>query len=414
MRPTRRRTLLIFSQTFVPDPAAVGQHVADVAIAMARRGHRVIVYASARGYEDPTRTYPRRENLHGVEVRRLPLASFGKSSIPVRVVGTFLFMFQCLIAGLFTRRIDGIFFSTSPPLIGVIASIIHIVRDIPIAYWAMDLNPDQLIAMGKISPHGLIADFLESVNRFILRESALVIALDRFMADRLTSRIELPGQLLVLPPWSHDEQMRLPATHQTNAFRARHHLDGKFVVMYSGNHSPCHPLTTLLEAAVRLRENATIVFLFVGGGSGKREVESYIQQHQLTNVISLPYQPLAELGDSLSAADVHVVVLGDAMVGIVHPCKIYGAMTVARPILYLGPKPSHIGDLLDSGEIGVRVDHGDVEGAVAALRQLRENGTANLREMGAAAERLLQERHSQEMLRDRLCAALEVSLGLKD
>jgi colanic acid biosynthesis glycosyl transferase WcaI len=414
MRPTRRRTLLIFSQTFVPDPAAVGQHVADVAIAMARRGHRVIVYASARGYEDPTRTYPRRENLHGVEVRRLPLASFGKSSIPVRVVGTFLFMFQCLIAGLFTRRIDGIFFSTSPPLIGVIASIIHIVRDIPIAYWAMDLNPDQLIAMGKISPHGLIADFLESVNRFILRESALVIALDRFMADRLTSRIELPGQLLVLPPWSHDEQMRLPATHQTNAFRARHHLDGKFVVMYSGNHSPCHPLTTLLEAAVRLRENATIVFLFVGGGSGKREVESYIQQHQLTNVISLPYQPLAELGDSLSAADVHVVVLGDAMVGIVHPCKIYGAMTVARPILYLGPKPSHIGDLLDSGEIGVRVDHGDVEGAVAALRQLREKGTANLREMGAAAERVLQERHSQAMLRDRLCAALEVSLGLKD
>ncbi len=379
MRPARRHTLLIFSQTFVPDPAAVGQYVADVAVAMARRGHRVIVYASARGYEDPTRSYPRREDLHGVEVRRFGFASFGKSSIPRRVAGTFLFMLQCLCAGLFTRRIDGIFFSTSPPLIGVIAALVHLIRDIPIAYWAMDLNPDQLIALGKISPAGMTAEFLESVNRFILRESALVIALDRFMAERLRSRVALPGQLLVLPPWPHEEQIRVPATGAANAFRARYGLNGKFVVMYSGNHSPSNPLTTLLHAAVRLRGEAQIVFLFVGGGSGKREIERVIADHQLANVISLPYQPLNELGDSLSAADVHVVALGDPMVGIIHPCKIYGAMTVARPILYLGPKTSHIADLLEANEIGIHVAHGDVDGAVNAICRLRARDVSSLR-----------------------------------
>ena len=70
--------LLIFSQTFAPDPAAVGQHITDAAIAMARRGHRVRVYASSRGYEDPTRRYLLRENMQGVDVRRLRLSSFGK------------------------------------------------------------------------------------------------------------------------------------------------------------------------------------------------------------------------------------------------------------------------------------------------------------------------------------------------
>src|SRR5439155_2433474 len=44
-------------------------------------------------------------------------------------------------------------------------------------------------------------------------------------------------------------------------------LDDKFVVMYSGNHSPCHPLDTLLEAARRLEKERDIVFCFVGGGS---------------------------------------------------------------------------------------------------------------------------------------------------
>jgi hypothetical protein len=33
------------------------------------------------------------------------------------------------------------------------------------------------------------------------------------------------------------------------------------------------------------------------------------------------------------------------MVGIIHPCKIYGAMAAAKPILYFGPQPSHITDL---------------------------------------------------------------------
>src|SRR4051812_2130647 len=148
--PRRNNTLLIFSQVFVPDPASVGQHIADVASEMARRGHRVIVYTSARGYDDPTVKYPGRETLNGVEVRRLPLASFGKRSILTRIIGTVSFMTQALCAGLLARDLGGLFFSTSPPLVGVIATLVHWFRRVPIAYWLMDLNPDQLIALGKL------------------------------------------------------------------------------------------------------------------------------------------------------------------------------------------------------------------------------------------------------------------------
>src|SRR3954462_15723954 len=108
-------TVLVVSQTFVPDPASVGQHMADVAFELARRGHRVRVYASGRGYEDPTAVYPRREMLNGVDIRRFPLASFGKKSILLRVLGTAVFQIQAFFAALFTRRLAGIFFSTSPP-----------------------------------------------------------------------------------------------------------------------------------------------------------------------------------------------------------------------------------------------------------------------------------------------------------
>src|SRR5258706_10033703 len=202
-KPTRR-TMLIISQVFLPDPASVGQHMADVAIELARRGHRVRVYAANRGHEDPSLRYPPRETMQGVEVRRLALSSFGKKRIFTRVIGTVTFMIQAFFVALFTPRVDAIFFSTSPPLIGFVLSLAAMIRRVPVAYWAMDLNPDQLIAMGRIKPRGIAARGLEWVNRLILRRAALVVALDRFMADRLRPRAALAGKLLVMPPWPHE------------------------------------------------------------------------------------------------------------------------------------------------------------------------------------------------------------------
>ena len=401
----------MFSQTFVPDPASVGQHVADVAVEMARRGHRVIVYASNRGYEDPTRVYPSRENLHGADVRRLGLSSFGKKSIFTRGVGTASFLAQCLLIGLFSRNLGGILFSTSPPMIGIAATIISKLRRVPVAYWAMDLNPDQLIALGKLKPTDAGARLLEAANRFILRGASLVVALDRFMAERLERRVPLKGRLLVSPPWPHEEHVE-PVPHDENPFRIRHGLGGKFVVMYSGNHSPSNPLATILQATRAFKDEDDVRFLFVGGGLGKKEVEAFIREHNATNVLSLPYQPLADLRFSLSAADVHLVSLGDVMVGIIHPCKVYGAMTVGRPILFLGPRPSHISDLLDRHGFGVQVSHGDVEGAVRAVRQLRDTPPERRQAMGREAQAVLARSLSQSILCRIFCDAVEDKLDL--
>jgi colanic acid biosynthesis glycosyl transferase WcaI len=406
MDSNARKTLLVVSQTFAPDPAAVGQHMADVAFELGRRGHRVIVYTSNRGYEDPSIKYPARECRPGVEIRRLPFSSFGKKSLITRALGTFTFTVQCVLVALFTRDLGGIFFSTSPPLIGAAAALAKIVRRVPIAYWAMDLNPDQLIAMGKIGPRSLAARVLEGVNRFILRYTDVVIALDRFMVDRLAARDIDRSKMITVPPWSHDRHMKPPPDPAKNPFRLRHGLTGRFVVMYSGNHSPANPLRTLLEAAVRLRDDDSLRFVFIGGGLGKKEVEQTIREKELKNALSLPYQPLEELGNSLGAADVHIVSLGDNMVGIIHPCKIYGAMAVARPILYLGPRPSHVSDILDEHPVGWHVSHGDVDGCVGAILAAKQSSPQDLERMGAAARRILRNQLAQAMLCDRLCDVL--------
>ena len=156
--------------------------------------------------------------------------------------------------------------------------------------------------------------------------------------------------------------------------------------MYSGNHAAQHPLDTLLDAAERLEQDGDTLFLFIGGGVGKTAIVARIH-NGATNLMSLPFQPAEQLDNVLAAADVHVVSMGDSVVGIVHPCKIYGALAVGRPVLFLGPVESPPAELLAEFGTGRQVEHGNVDGAVAAIQELRSLDPETRAAMGQAAAR---------------------------
>ncbi len=391
----------------MPDPAAVGQYLADAAAQMARRGWRVVVLTANRGYDDPSVKYARRETIDGVEVRRLPFSSFGKRSILIRLLGGVVFVCQAVLRGLFTRGLSCVLVSTSPPMCPMAAVVIGRLRRVPIKYWAMDLNPDQMIALGRVSERSVFVKLFEWQNRLVLSRAADVVALDRFMAQRLVKKLpSAESKISVLPPWPIQEHLE-PIDHEHNPFRKEHGLEGKFVVMYSGNLSIASPVDTVLQAALRLQEERDLVFMFIGGGLGKKSVDDLIREHRPSNVVSLPYEPLERIRYSLSAADVHLVAVGEAIVGICHPCKVYGAMAVGRPLLLLGPDPCHVSDIITSHNIGWHISHGDVDAAVETIRRIAQTDRTELATMGAAAKGLVADRFSHAVLSSNFCSVLE-------
>ncbi|MEE8154739.1 MAG: glycosyltransferase family 4 protein [Phycisphaerales bacterium] len=403
-KPTK--TLLILSQVYPPDPTSVGQHIADVAEAMAKRGYNVLVLTANRGYNDPSVKYASKELRDGVNVRRLPLSSFGKRSILLRLLGQGSFVVQCIVRGLFVGRLSCLLVSTSPPMCSVAALLISIVRRRPVTYWLMDLNPDQMIEMGWIKASSPIVKIFNWFNRRILRRSTGIVALDRFMAERVLRKADVKDKLTVMPPWPHEGHLEVVA-HEDNPFRKEHGLDGKFVIMYSGNHSLCTPLRTVLEAALQLQDEPRLVFMFIGDGTGKKEVDDTIAEHQPNNIRSLPYQPLSQIKYSLSAADVHLVVVGPSEVGVRHPCKIYGAMALGRPILLLGPDPCHASDLVDENDLGWHIQHGDVDVAISTIKHMVDQDTGVLAEMGQRGKKIVNEQLSQDILCTRFCDIIE-------
>jgi colanic acid biosynthesis glycosyl transferase WcaI len=281
-------------------------------------------------------------------------------------------------------------------------------RGVPLKYWLMDLNPDQMVAMKKIAPTSMQARVFDLSNRWTYRRADDIVVLDRFMADRVRSKLDVASKIHTMPPWPHEDNLEnIP--HEKNPFRNEHGLDGKFVVMYSGNHSPTNPIKTILDAAERMQDEAQLVVMCIGGGGGKKEVDDRVAAGA-QNIRSLPYQPFDRIRFSLSAADVHIVSVGNEVVGIVHPCKVYGAMAASRPILLLGPSPCHISDIIEKHRIGWHISHGDVDGAVQTLRQILNTPTSELRMMGQRAAAVIAGSLSKKELRGRFCDVLERGL----
>jgi colanic acid biosynthesis glycosyl transferase WcaI len=447
---------------------ATGQYLAEVAVRLVERGHKVTVVTSRRAYDHPEKLFPSHETWRGVTIYRVGSTRFGKTAKWRRAADFASFLVPCALRLAILRRHDAVVALTSPPLISFLGALLARLRGSRFYYWVMDFNPDEAIAAGWLDPESFAGRLLEWMSRFSLREAAGIIALDRFMKDRVAAKllferaprsacsagcqpavsptasrqtettslsIELPGRrekepiastsaplppkpdgkIVVIPPWSHDDDVTYdPAGRQR--FRKAHGLEGKFVVMYSGNHSPCHPLDTLLDASRLLRDRPDIVFCFVGGGSEWRKMveaqSSTLDTHPApgpvrpstvnhlsatasatahqpstpsssSTLLCLPYQPLDQLAGSLSAADLHVVVMGNPFVGLVHPCKIYNILSVASPILYIGPAPSHVTEILSElgpGYANGSFRHGDSPGVAEFIRTFAGSPRNSLRE----------------------------------
>lgn len=396
------RHVVLISQVYSPDPAAVGRLMADVATALAQRGNRVTVFTADRGYDNPAVRYTSAVTAEGVDVRRLPFSSFGKRSLALRACAGLSFVLQAALRTVLLRDVDTVVVTTAPPmgaLSGVIAATLRRVR---LIYWPMDLNPDQVLALNLATPKSRMVRLLEWCNRAVLKRASVVVALDQFMAKRLERKRAVADKLVVIPPWGEaDEIADVP--RESNPFREQHGFGNKKVIMYSGTLGPSNPVDTLLDAAREFENDQRALFVFVGGGTGMQQV----REEKRANILCLPYEPIERMRFSLCAADVHVVSLGDSMAGIVHPCKVYGAMTAGRPILFLGPDEAHVTEMMAERDFGWHVRHGDVNAMIAVLRHIVDSDVAALREKGATGRELIDVSRARRVSCSRVCDVIE-------
>lgn len=401
-----KERILIFCQAYPPDPAATGQYVADVARELASRGHEVEVLTASCGYDDASNRFPRREVLDGVRVTRLRWTSFGKKSPLRRIAGMGMFTARCAAHALSSRRASVVLATTSPPMGATAAAVVRLIRGTPFAYWSLDVNPDEMLAyLGQPQQNArtLLGRLLDWWEGGVLRRAACTMTADERMAARVRAKCDADIPPRVSPLWSHDDVLH-PQAPEDTAFRRQHGLGGKFVVMYCGNHGVAAPLEGLLEAAMALRGEEDIRFVFAGNGVRKPKMLERLAQSDASNILMLPFQERARLSDMLCAGDVHASAIREDFVGVQHPCKLYNTMAIGRPMLLLGPSDAPGAEWVREGA-GWRFEADAVEAIASKIRYLARN-RGEVAIAGGVARAIAASRYRQQEGRGRVADAV--------
>ncbi|MBE7520755.1 MAG: glycosyltransferase family 4 protein [Burkholderiales bacterium] len=392
--------LAFVNRFYAPDHSATSQLLTDLAVALAAGGAEVHVVTSRLRYDDPAARLPPREDIDGVHVHRVRTTSFGRATLVGRGFD-YLSFYVTAIFEVFRviRKGDVVVAKTDPPLISVPVRWVAGFRDARVVNWLQDVFPEAAGALGLGLGRGIFGRLLSWFRNESLRRASANVVLGRLMCDRVVALGVDPGRVVVIPNWADGSAIE-PVPAASNPLRAEWRLGGKFVVGYSGNMGRAHEFETILDAAMALRDDPEVVFLFIGGGAQRAMIAEASAARGLGNLVFKPYQPRERLAQSLSAADAHLVSLQPSLEGLIVPSKFYGIAAAGRPTIFVGDLNGEIATELRSSESGFSVRPGDVGELVAAIRALR--GDDNLRDrMGRNARRVFEARFDKPIAVER-------------
>lgn len=193
--------VLLLNQYYIPDVAATGQLLADVAEELAAQGHEVHVICSRRMYSGGAEAFMPDEVISGVHVHRVRATGFGRGRAIWRIVDYMCLYILALWRAMRLPRADVCVSLTKPPFISLVGLLLSKLKGTRSVIWVMDVYPDIAVAYDVLPGKGLLYRILARVNKIVYRNAAAVISLGEVMSGRLQSLGVSPEQLYTVHNW---------------------------------------------------------------------------------------------------------------------------------------------------------------------------------------------------------------------
>jgi colanic acid biosynthesis glycosyl transferase WcaI len=299
----------------------------------------------------------------------------GSTLDPKQFVGratNYVTYFACaMLKGVRIRTPDVVVALTDPPIIGLAALAAARRAHVPFVFLCEDVFPEVATLLEDFHS-STVNDALTQVNRFIVRKATRIVALGDTMKRRLVDgKGADPSKVSIIHNWA-DCSAVAPGPRD-NPFARRHGLVDKFVVLHAGNIGLSQDLEIVLHAADQLRDRSNIVFVFVGEGAKKRDLQELARHRDLRNVMFLPFQPRETMDQSYATADVALISLKRGLSGVIVPSKVYNVLASGRPCIAAVEDDCEIADIVRSRDCGYVVAPGDAAALCGRVLELAQD-----------------------------------------
>lgn len=376
--------IIFINLHYVPDVAATGQYVADLATFLAGKGHEVAVWSGSAHYKGNTDA-PAHEHLNGVEVSRFPGTAFGRGTVAGRLLDYLSYFVSVAWSLVFNGKAGDIYVSlTTPPLISVLTQLLR-KRQSRHIIWIMDLHPEAEAAVGMVTPDGLLFQMMKAMMQYAYKKADTLVALGPEMKNRLLGGYHVNREKIrVIPVWGTDEGTAASPAEARKRLWPEVPQDA-FVVNYSGNLGLVHDAETLFEVVTSLAGSG-ILFTFSGDGPRRVWLENSCREAGLDHVFFKGYIDRKDVPVLHRHAQVNWLSLREDCGGIAVPSKLIAYMAASIPVVFIGPKASDPAVWITEAACGMSFRNGDITGISGGLQMLASDADA-ARAMGENARR---------------------------
>ena len=349
----------------------------ELAEGLVRLGHEVRVvtgmpnYPQRQIYEGYRDKFYCTETRNGVLIQRSFIWVKPKPSLLDRLLLDGSFVASSFFQALRGWRPDVILLTVPPLPVCLPAALLGMVYNCPIVLNVQDILPEAAVHVGLLRSKTMIR-ILEGLEKFSYRTAHTISVIADGFVDNLVNKGVPIQKIACIPNWV-DTQFIRPLDKEENAFRKAHGLEGKFVIMYSGNIALTQGLETVVEAAVRLQPQPDIAFVIVGEPSAIAKLQEYCNTCGVTNVHLLPFQPRAKLPEMLAAADVGLIVQKHNVVSFNMPSKTQVLLASGRAIIASVPSTGSAAKAIEKSRGGIVVAPENPEALAASVLELYQN-----------------------------------------
>jgi glycosyltransferase involved in cell wall biosynthesis len=409
---SEKKKLLIYAHYYVPDVASTGQVLKDLAEGMTDAFDITVIcvvpsYEGTIADEYKTQKYYE-EEINGVKVLRIRVPEFTKSNKISRIKNILGYFLGALIATFKVSKQDYVFSISQPPILGGLLGVWgKIVKRAKFIYNIQDFNPEQTMAV-SYSENGLVLKTMMLADKFSCKCSNLIITVGRDLVETVHKRFKgkkVP-ETVMINNWIDEKEIYPLDKSNENVveFKNKYNLTNKFVIMYSGNIGLYYDLENLIKVIEKFPEGTKtndgreVAFAFVGTGTVMEEIQEYVEENSLKNVVFIPYQEKENLNYSLNASNVQWVVNAKGIKGVSCPSKYYGVAAAGIPVLAVLEKGAEIRCLIEETNGGLISEPGDYESVEKNLRWFIENAdNPELEAMGKRSHDYLVENLTKDM-----------------
>jgi colanic acid biosynthesis glycosyl transferase WcaI len=394
--------LLIINQYYWPGVEATANLLTQLAEDLADEFEVTVVTGELHGHLE----LPPREVRNGVSIVRVASLAYDRTQLSRRALNYVTFLATALLRGLVDRKPDVVICMTDPPIVGDVALLVARRFRVPLLVISEDVFPEIAVELKRLESRVLIGA-LRQLVRFYLTRTDRIVAIGDTMRDRLIDKGASADRIDVIPNWV-DTTVLTPQPRDNEWARAQG-LDGKFVVMHSGNVGHAQSLETLVLAATFLRDLEDVEIVIAGFGARHASIMALAERVEAP-IRFLPYQPREVLSRSLSSADVHFVGLAPGLAGYVVPSRLHGIMAVGRPVIVAADRASEVSKVVSEVGCGVVLPPARPELVAGAIRELHAR-RGDLADFGAKARRYVETEADRRVAHERYRAVIRELLA---